>query len=74
MDRLLTRSSARAAVPHYIEVWFAGKGWELRPYQRKMIDTFARRRSTRRPAACSIQHPRGYVLIYRDKLWAVGQR
>ncbi len=46
MDRLLTRPSAKAAVPDYVEAWFAGNGWELRPYQRQMIDAFARRQST----------------------------
>ena len=47
MDRLLTPPRAKkAAVPDYIEAWFASKGWELRPYQRKMIRAFARRQST----------------------------
>ena len=46
MDRLLTRPGAKAAVPDYVEAWFAARGWQLRPYQRKMIDAFARRQST----------------------------
>ena len=46
MQRLHIRPSAKAAVPGYVEAWFAGRGWEPRPYQRKMIDAFARRQST----------------------------
>ncbi len=46
MERLITRSNAKAAVPDYVERWFAGKGWALRPYQRQMIQAFATRQST----------------------------
>jgi len=47
MGTALTGSRAKiAAVPGYVEAWFAAKGWELRPYQRRMIDAFARQQST----------------------------
>ncbi|WP_088346401.1 MULTISPECIES: ligase-associated DNA damage response DEXH box helicase [Rhodomicrobium] len=45
MDKVLTRARANA-VPDYVERWFAGKGWELRDYQRKMVEAFGKRRST----------------------------
>jgi len=46
MNTVLTRSSRKAAVPDYVEAWFAAKGWALHSYQRKMIGAFARRQST----------------------------
>jgi ATP-dependent Lhr-like helicase len=33
-------------IPDYVERWFAARSWELRAYQRRMIEAFAARRST----------------------------
>lgn len=33
-------------LPAYVEAWFAARGWEARPWQRAMVEAFARRRST----------------------------
>ena len=46
MDKVLTRPSRKSAVPDYVEAWFAGKGWALRDYQRRMVEAFGKRRST----------------------------
>ncbi len=46
MGSLKTRATAKAALPDYVELWFTRKRWELRPFQRRMIDAYAARRST----------------------------
>src|SRR5215213_5116992 len=46
MDKVLTRTDPKYPLPHYVEHWFVGKGWELRPYQRQMVQAFAKRKST----------------------------
>ena len=46
MSRLKTSPKAEAVLPDYVERWFVGKGWELRRFQRQMIDAYAAQRST----------------------------
>ena len=47
MDTALTGSRSKAAaLPGYIEAWFAARGWAAHPYQRAMVDAFARGQST----------------------------
>ena len=34
------------SIPQYLNVWFAQKGWQLHPYQKKMFKQFANQQST----------------------------
>ena len=43
----MSRAKPRGwGIPDYVEGWFAAKGWAIRPYQRRMVEAFAKRQST----------------------------
>jgi ATP-dependent Lhr-like helicase len=48
MDATLKLRQARASapLPAYVEAWFGARGWAAHPYQRALMDAFARRQST----------------------------
>jgi ATP-dependent helicase Lhr and Lhr-like helicase len=44
--RAMATARHAAALPAYVEAWFASRGWAAHPYQRAMVAAFARREST----------------------------
>ncbi len=46
MGKSGSKPKTKNLLPDYVNSWFAGRGWTLRPYQRQMIEAFTARRST----------------------------
>lgn len=39
-------NAQRAHIPKAFKEWFAGKGWDIRPYQKKMVSAFVNQKSS----------------------------